>query len=121
MTLKEFYEGIDVDVSVPLHRFANSESMLRKFLHKVTDDPTYISLKKFIGERNWSEAFRAAHTLKGVCLNMELDPLTEASQALTEYLRSYETVTPQADKADDLFADVTREYDRVISLIALLD
>jgi hypothetical protein len=52
---------------------------------------------------------------------MELDPLTEASQALTEYLRSYETVTPEAAKADELFADVTREYDRVISLIALLD
>jgi HPt (histidine-containing phosphotransfer) domain-containing protein len=95
--------------------------MLLKFLHKVVEDPTYSSISQNVTEQNWEEAFRAAHTLKGVCLNMELDPLTDASHDLTEYLRNYAAVTPDADKAAALFADVTREYDRVIALIKKLD
>jgi HPt (histidine-containing phosphotransfer) domain-containing protein len=121
MTVKEFYEEIGVDVRVPLHRFADSERMLLKFLHKVKDDPTYGSLKQFTAEQNWGEAFRAAHTLKGVSLNLELTPLAKVSQELTEYLRHYDSTTPSADRAEVLLADVTREYDRAIALITQLD
>jgi HPt (histidine-containing phosphotransfer) domain-containing protein len=121
MTLKEFYDEIGVDVSIPLHRFANSEKMLDRFVKKVAADPTYDGMKQFMAVRNWAEAFRAAHTLKGVSLNMELTPLAIASQELTEYLRHYETAEPDAARADELFAEVTRQYERVMALIEKVD
>ena len=36
---------------------------------------------------NYEDAFRGAHTLKGVCQNLSFDRLYEASNELTELLR----------------------------------
>jgi chemotaxis protein histidine kinase CheA len=121
MTLIEFYDALGVDISAPLHRFADNGSMLTRFLKKVTADPTYVGLKQFIADQNWGEAFRAAHTLKGVSLNMDLAPLAAASSNLTEYLRPYETIAPDAVRAGELFDEVTKQYERVMTLIARLD
>ena len=37
--------------------------------------------------RNYEDAFRSAHTLKGVCQNLSFDRLYEVSHELTELLR----------------------------------
>ena len=53
-------------------------------------------------------AFRAAHTLKGICLNLGFDNLFAPSQELTEKLRGATTI----EGTDELFAAVEKEYDR---------
>ncbi len=51
---------------------------------KFLDDNSYANLKEAIAAGNVEEAFRAAHTLKGVCLNLGFDNLYKASSAITE-------------------------------------
>ena len=57
---------------------------------KFLDDNSYANLKEAIAAGNVEEAFRAAHTLKGVCLNLGFDNLYKASSAITEIFRAGE-------------------------------
>ena len=41
-------------------------------------------------------AFRAAHTIKGIALNLGLNQLAAKASALTETLRGKETIPPEA-------------------------
>ena len=55
-----------------------------------------------------SRLVSAAHTLKGICLNLGFDNLFAPSQELTEKLRGATTI----EGTDELFAAVEKEYDR---------
>ena len=59
------------------------------------------SYMESIGEK----AFRAAHTLKGVCLNLGFTELYKVSAELTEVLRGRETAG-----SDELYAQVKEQY-----------
>ena len=50
-------------------------------------------------------AFRAAHTLKGLCMNLGFDSLYEVSSALTENLRGR-----QLNGWESLFVKVEQRY-----------
>lgn len=43
-----------------------------------------------MSEKDYGEAFRMAHTLKGICLNLIFDRLSKSLSELTEALRNYE-------------------------------
>ena len=66
------------------------------------------------------EAFRAAHTLKGVCANLCFDRLLASAGQLTELLRP-ETGTIPGD-ATLLLETVAQDYEETVSAIrAYLD
>ena len=65
--------------------------------------------EKALEEKDAPTAFRAAHTLKGVCQNLGFDALYVPSSALTEALRG-----GSLDGADELFPPVEKEYQRVV-------
>ena len=112
MTLQECYVKIGGEYNDILHRFMN-ENMIHKF---VLDDDSYANLKAAMESGNAPEAFRGAHTLKGVAVNLGFTALYNVSSALTEKLRSQEY-----DNLDGLIADVKKQYDIVIEAIAALD
>ena len=58
-----------------------------------------------LAEKNAEKAFRAAHTLKGVCLNLGFTELYKVSAELTEVLRGRETAG-----SDELYAQVKEQY-----------
>ncbi len=114
MTLQECYAAMGgnyADVSSRLP----SERLIRKFVLKFLDDPSYELLCKAMEEKNYEEAFRAAHTIKGVCQNLSFTRLLGSSSALSEALRH--GWTPEAEpltqqvKADYLaVTQVIREF-----------
>lgn len=66
-------------------------------------------LETALADKDAETAFRAAHTLKGICLNLGFDNLFAPSQELTEKLRG---ATHDREGTDELFAAVEKEYDR---------
>ena len=62
-----------------------------------------------MSEENRERAFRAAHTLKGVCGNLSLDKLLDSASKLTELLRPETAAIPEG--ADVLFEEVKQDYD----------
>lgn len=86
MTLKEAYESVESNYDNVLKRLG-SEGMIKRFAVKFIDDPTFGELKNALAAGDGESAFRAAHTMKGICLNLGFDKLYEVSAALTEQLR----------------------------------
>lgn len=83
MTVKECYEQMGADYEGVLGRL-RSEVLIKKFAKKFLDDGSFRSLKDNLAQKNGEEAFRAAHTLKGVCQNLGFDNLYKASFDITE-------------------------------------
>ena len=115
MTVKECYESMESDYEGVLGRMG-SEGLVRRFALKFLDDPSYLNLEKAIQEQNVEEAFRAAHTLKGVCLNLGFDRLYKVSAELTEKLRGRELSGYEA-----LYGKVQDEYKNTIAAIRKLE
>lgn len=77
-----------LDYETGLNRFMGKEVLFKKFLLKFLDDQSYVRLKENIEKKDCDEAFREAHTLKGVAANLALNELSEAASEITELLRA---------------------------------
>ena len=118
MTLRECYEMMCGDYEGVTGRLV-SESLVRKFTLKFLNDPSFGQLQwPRLMSGDGAEAFRASHTLKGICLKPRIYCLFDASSDLTEKLRGNNTLD---DESKSLFARVHEEYDRTIQAIEKLD
>lgn len=115
MTINECYEAMGSKYEAVLARLGN-EALVRRFALKFLQDPTFDQLKEKLQEGDGKEAFRAAHTLKGVCLNLGFIPLGEASSELTEALREKN----DCSGCEELMERVSAEYERVITALQQL-
>lgn len=111
MTLQECYAALEGDYQGVLGRLT-SERMVQKFVLKFLNDGSYDLLLRSMAEENWQEAFRAAHTIKGVCQNLSIDKLQSSSSRLCESLRN--GYTPEAD---NLAEEVAADYQLTVSAI----
>ena len=87
MNINECYQAMGADYEEVFGRLRN-EKLIAKFVLKFPDDPSFSQLKNSLAEKNTKEAFRAAHTLKGVAQNLGFTPLYETAAAITEVLRT---------------------------------
>lgn len=116
MTIKEFYDAIGADYEEIMGRL-RKEERIRKFLLKFLDDKSYEMLGEALEQGNMEEAFRAAHTLKGVSQNLSLTPLYESSSRLSDRLKVNQEygadITPMLE-------ELSRQYDIVVGYIRQL-
>ena len=86
MTVKECYEAMGADYDDVMGRLRKDERV-QKFLLKVLDDKSFALLCSSLESRDMAEAFRAAHTMKGVSQNLSLMRLYHAANEMSELLR----------------------------------
>lgn len=108
-TLKLVDYGADVDVA--LERFANDEGLYEKCFYMLLDDPNFVSLGTNIEAKDYEEAFKSAHALKGVVGNLELTPMYKAVSEITEALR-----TGEYNDLDAMYARVQEEFVKMQAL-----
>ncbi|MCM1132469.1 MAG: Hpt domain-containing protein [Ruminococcus flavefaciens] len=111
MTLKECYTALEGDYESVLSRLM-MEKLVNKFVLKFLNDGSYNTLVESLGAGNLDEAFRAAHTLKGVCQNLSFTKLYESSHEMTEALRDKDVT-----KANELLPRVEADYLQTVSAI----
>ena len=111
MTLQECYDKLGGDYREVSGRLP-SEKFIQKFVLKFLDDKTYELLTSSWQEENYEEAFRAAHTIKGMCQNLSFTALQDSSSKLTEALRG--GLTPEAVP---LYSQVQEDYARTADAI----
>lgn len=116
MTVKECYETVGGNYEDVMSRLRTDERVVR-FLGKVADDGSFVLLKESLANRNMEESFRAAHTLKGICLNLSLTRLYDSVSQLTEALRGR---TEYGGDLEPLFERVKEDYELTVSNIRLL-
>ena len=87
MTLEECYAAFGGDYGDVIGRL-RSERMVQKFVLKFLDDPNYDALCRSLESGDVEAAFRAAHTIKGTCMNLGFAKLQHSGSLMTEALRS---------------------------------
>lgn len=116
MTVKECYEIFGGNYEEVISRLRTDERVT-KFLLRVVEDGSYKLLCDSIESGNVDEAFRAAHTLKGVCGNLSITRLGVSSSELTEILREKRVIN---DELKPLLQRVAEDYELTISAIKQL-
>lgn len=117
MEIEAFYAAIGGDYEGMLGRMRAKERVLR-FVRRFPADESFALLEESLAKGDGQEAFRAAHTLKGVCQNLGFDRLYRLSAELTEALR------PGSTRMEDVPAlmEATREgYRQVVEAIAAIE
>ena len=104
MNLQEFYTVVGGNCEEARSRLMG-EAMLRRFVSKFPNDQSFAALKQAIADGERETAFRAAHTIKGLCLNLGFGKLLASSETLTEALRN-----EMPDNVNELFAKVSEDY-----------
>lgn len=115
MTVQECYEHAGADYRDAMERLG-SEALIGRFALKFLQDKSYAQLQEGMEQKDAEKAFRAAHTLKGVCANLGFTSLFQASSALTEQLRGKEEIRD----CEELYKAVTEQYERTISALETL-
>lgn len=114
MTIQECYQQFGGDFDEVKKRLP-SEALIKKFIAKFLDDRSFPDLQTALEEGSRESAFRAAHTLKGVCGNLSLSKLMNSASKLTELLRPETEAIPEG--ADVLFEEVRNDYELTVSAI----
>lgn len=110
--IETLYQMAGGDYAGVIGRLRTNERVA-KFVTMFADDTSYDNLVTNMAEQNWEEAFRAAHTLKGISRDMGFIDLSEYASDITEALRADEH-----ERAQELLPSVQEEYQHVAEAIA---
>lgn len=95
MKLRAFYDQCGGSYEGTIARFQGEERVL-KFLRMLPADESLPELTAAMTREDAHTAFCAAHTIKGIALNLGLNQLATKASALTETLRGKEIIPPEA-------------------------
>ncbi len=105
--------GVDVDSGMA--RFMGNKDLLMRFLRKFPGDDNYHNIVSGLESGDYETAFRAAHTLKGLCGNLSLTKLQKIVSEETELLRA-----EKWEEAKAFLPQVTEEYETTIEKLTPL-
>lgn len=116
---KASLEGMGMDVDNTVKRFMGNETLYLKFLNKFQADQSVASIRQHIAEQNAEEAFKSAHTLKGVAANLGLDPIAQYASDIVELLRGKTQFSEvDTDRLNTLNGELKDKYEALIKLLA---
>ena len=115
MTIREVYDSIGADYEGVVKRLP-SEALVARLAAKYLNDPTYQQLTDALAAGDVETAFRAAHTLKGVCQNLGFSNMYAPVFEITEILRAG-SMEGTASRMEEL----KKKYDLTIACINELD
>lgn len=104
-----------IDYPDAMDRFGGNESLFRRLALKYLDDAHFVNLKAAMEEQDYEEAYRQAHSLKGVAGNLSLKRLYDVSGMICKELREGEPRT-----AEKLLPDAESAHKAAIEGLLLL-
>lgn len=111
MNLKDCYLKFGGDFDEVLGRLRR-EQTVRKFVYKFLDDKSFSLFEASMVKKDYSEALRAVHTLKGICQNLSFTRLFESSSLVTNALKENDW-----NKAVDMMPKLSKDYYETINVI----
>ena len=111
MNLKDCYLKFGGDFDEVLGRLRR-EQTVRKFVYKFLDDKSFSLFEASMVKKDYSEALRAVHTLKGICQNLSFTKLFESSSLVTNALKENDW-----NKAVDMMPKLSKDYYETINVI----
>lgn len=106
-----------LDYADGLKRFSNVAMLYQKHLKKFPADQTCNQLVEAMNQGDFEEAFRQAHTLKGIAGNLSLAGLYQICIPFVEALRGGADI----EKAKELLPELEVAYHRAVDEITSLE
>ena len=104
MDVDEFYRRTRGSLQ-KAREYLKDEDTVITFLYMFKKDESFAVLKASMESEEWDAAFRAAHTLKGICLTLGMTCMYDSASALTAELKAGRT-----KEALRLFRDLEELY-----------
>ena len=120
MQLKECYDSFGGDYEEVTERIPN-DALVKRLVIKFLADASYEKLCAAVEAGDYTEAFRQAHTLKGICQNLSFRKLSISASALTELLRNKEEHQIDKEQCSKLWQKVSADYEEVVGAIRKLE
>lgn len=111
MTLRECYTAFGGSYDDAIGRLM-ADDLIRKYLGLFLEDDSFELLTDGLKEGDDQKAFMAAHTLKGLALNLGMTALAGSASNLTEALRG-----GRKPEADSLYEPCRADYERTAEAI----
>lgn len=111
MKVNEFYKTIGKNYNEVVLCLGKEERVY-KYLKKFPETNSIQKISDALNNKDYEEAFREAHNLKGMSINIGLEKLYQVSSDLTESLRN----GPTGD-VDSLYKATEEEYKKICDLI----
>ena len=111
MNLKDCYIKFGGDFDEVLGRLRR-EQIVQKFVYKFLDDKSFHLFEMSMENKDYEEALRAVHTLKGICQNLAFTRLFESSNLVTKALKENDWNT-----AIDMIPKLSMDYYETINVI----
>ena len=101
----------EIDIPSAKERFMNNEALYKKFLLKLPENTVMADLEQHMEAGKLDEAFRDAHTMKGMVGNLSLYKLMDAASKVTEILRA-------GNRPDDAeMAELREAYNAAVAAV----
>lgn len=101
-----------VDLDRVMKRFLGKEDMYLKFLKRFLEDESFSNMERYLEQNNVEEAFKAAHTLKGVVTNLGLESIMCSVLPITEELRA-----GSLEEGKNMMEQLKKEYEMVVNIL----
>lgn len=115
MNVQECYQKMDGNYDEAVYRMGSDERII-KYLKIFQKDTNFASLCEAVKNNDYKTAFIAAHTLKGVALNLSLTSLADSTIELTEMFRG----GMPGENVGSLLQNTKRAYALVLECINTL-
>ena len=112
MTIQDAYAITGSNYSDVLGRLVR-DTLVEKFALRFVQYDSFALLKESLANDDCATAFRAAHTLKGVCQNLSFTVLASSASACTEALRAGDLAGGK-----QLFAQVETDYQALVAALS---
>ena len=114
MTIQEAYGELGGNYEEMSYRI--NEKLLPRLISMLLKDSNYTDICTALEHCDYEVAYRGAHTLKGIALNLGLTPLAEKAGALTETLRDRE----ENINIGPAFSEFKQEYENMAAVFSQL-
>lgn len=111
MELKDCYVKFGGDFEGVLGRLRR-EQIVQKFVFKFLDDKSFQLFETSMDQKDYEEALRAVHTLKGIAQNLSFTQLFESSQKITLALKENDVNT-----AIEMMPQLSKDYHAIIDVV----
>lgn len=119
MNLEECYNAFGGSYTDIKKRLSN-DALIQRLVIKFLDDTSYKKMNEALIAGDYEEAFRGAHTLKGVSQNLSFNRLGDSVSALTELLRGYDKGQIDEELCKSLWQQVSKDYSEVVDAVSRL-
>ena len=116
MEKKDKLKEAGIDVEEALERFLGNEDLYLKFLLKFPKDDNFSNMEKYLKQNNCEEAYKCAHSIKGVAGNLSIFNVYKCMSILAEYLKN-----SQLQDAKEYLDELKKVYEVSVDAIRALE